>query len=570
MKTCVIATLLALLGTATSLVAQAVGGEETLVHRHDGTNDGDLAGTGVAGLGDVDGDGYGDYAFGKLRGPGSAEVYFGFTGSLLVTFQGGYTLGQLGQALAAAGDANGDGVPDLLVADPWAQPGGLGAAGEVFLYSGATWQVLHHFSGPAALMNFGSSVAGVGDVDGDGRDDVLIGAPAADPSGLTDAGAAYLYSGSTGALLASFDGQMDNDHFGGTVAGLGDVDGDSVPDNAVGAPAGQLQPWQNKGIVYVYSGATHTLIRQHVGTDVGESFGHGICTAGDVDGDGVTDYAIGAPYARVPSHGYYNYGLVYFYSGATGNLLAAVNAPTINGTPMVNGSFGAALAGGEDVDGDGALDVVVGAPNGDPSLIGDEGGAFLISGRTLLIEHVCSGSNNSEYLGSAVALCPDLNGDGRADIIAGAPSRDTGAYNGGGVDVFAFDPFLTTDHGRLSAAAGGAVLYSMDFPAADAGLAYALLGSVTGTGPTTLAGVDVPLTSGDWFWNLMFSGHAPPFFSAPYGVLDANGDASCTFTVPPGAGSAYVGTTFFLAAVSYAPPASPVHSSVVVALAVEP
>ncbi len=311
---------------------------------------------------------------------------------------------------------------------------------------------------------------------------------------------AYVHSGFTGAQLYSVIGPDPGGYFGQTAAAAGDVNGDGVPDILVGAPWTAPAGVSAAGSAFVLDGSTGAQIHRFDGTGFLDNFGMALPGAGDVDGDGVGDYLVGASSAEIPPLNY-PAGRAYLYSGATGALL-----------------------------------------------------------------HVFQPVNYAEEFGAAVAGAGDVNGDGRAEILGGSVWTDAGYYQRGAAYLYAFAPFLVADRHRISAAAGGTVLYSLDFPVADAGLSYAMLGSVTSTGPTDLAGLDVPLTSGDWFWNTMFSGNAP----APYGVLDASGDATCTLTVPAGAGTSFVGTTFFLAAVAYTPPATPVRSSAVVSLTMEP
>src|SRR6185295_16995485 len=109
------------------------------------------------------------------------------------------------------------------------------------------------------------AVAGVGDLNGDGKSDFIIGAPYADPGGLTDGGSAYVYSGATGALLYQKDGTALGDNFGNAVAGVGDVNGDGVADFMVGAQTADPGGIFNAGAAFVYSGATGALLYQKNG-----------------------------------------------------------------------------------------------------------------------------------------------------------------------------------------------------------------------------------------------------------------------------------------------------------------
>ncbi|MCI0330777.1 MAG: integrin alpha, partial [candidate division Zixibacteria bacterium] len=138
-------------------------------------------------------------------------------------------------------------------------------------FSSALAQVslLYQKDGSATSDRLGWSVAGVGDVNGDGRADFIVGAALADPGGISNAGSAYLYSGASGALLYQKNGSGTNGQLGWSVAGAGDVNGDGRGDFIVGSP----------NTAFVYSGATGALLYQ-------KSAGYSVGGAGDVDGDG--------------------------------------------------------------------------------------------------------------------------------------------------------------------------------------------------------------------------------------------------------------------------------------------
>ncbi|MDA1114808.1 MAG: FG-GAP-like repeat-containing protein, partial [Planctomycetota bacterium] len=229
----------------------------------DGQAISDVLGYSVSGAGDVDGDGFDDLIVGALLADpgglteaGSAFVYSGATGSLIWQFDGQVSLDKLGFSVSGAGDVDGDGFDDLIVGAPVADPGGLSNAGSAYVYSGATGNLIWQFDGQASGDFLGHSVSGAGDVDGDGFDDLIVGASSADPGGLTDAGSAYVYSGATGSLIWQFDGQAWVDQLGISVSGIGDVDGDGFDDVIVSAPSADPGGVSSAGSAYVYSGAT--------------------------------------------------------------------------------------------------------------------------------------------------------------------------------------------------------------------------------------------------------------------------------------------------------------------------
>jgi hypothetical protein len=191
----------------------------------------------VSELGDVDGDRAGELITGAIlldRREGRADVVSGQTGQVRFSI-GGDPGDLLGYAVADAGDTTGDGVHDFLVGAPG------GVAGYVQLRSGATGDLVRRFDGESPGDFFGSAVAGAGDVNADGRADVLIGAARSDAAGV-DAGRAYLYSGADHSLIRTLDGAAPGDLFGTATDWTTDVNSDGVPDQIVGARNGGPGP----------------------------------------------------------------------------------------------------------------------------------------------------------------------------------------------------------------------------------------------------------------------------------------------------------------------------------------
>ena len=219
----------------------------------------------------------------------------------------------LGWDLAPAGDANADGVPDVLAGAPSVD------AGSVKLLSGKDGTVLRTYSPPADVQSFGWYVASVGDVDRDGRPDLAAGAPL--EPGIADAkvGGAYVLSARDGRIVHHWQGAVKLDGFGEVVAALGDLDGDAVGEIAVSAPRTNDQTRALPGEVFVYSGRTGKELRRWTGTQPGELFGRMVVSAGDVDGDRVDDVAIGAPWHRVGERA--RVGRLELRSGRTGKVL---------------------------------------------------------------------------------------------------------------------------------------------------------------------------------------------------------------------------------------------------------
>jgi hypothetical protein len=216
----------------------------------------------------------------------------------------------LGWDLTLAGDQDGDGHPDLFVGAP------AGEDGRVYLLSGKTGAVLRTYAAPQPSSSFGWWVVRTDDLDGDGHPDVAVGAPYAKE---TQVGEVWVLSAATGRALRHWDGVDRRGAFGSVLAPLGDVDGDGKGDLAVGVPGTEDQTRSIPGEVVVYSTTTGNELRRWTGTQPGEIYGRMIIDAGDVDGDGVDDVAIGAPWHRRGDDD--RVGRVELRSGRTGEVL---------------------------------------------------------------------------------------------------------------------------------------------------------------------------------------------------------------------------------------------------------
>ncbi|MFH1826109.1 MAG: FG-GAP-like repeat-containing protein [bacterium] len=261
----------------------------------------DQFGFSVAGAGDVNNDGYDDFIVGAYSADpggqssaGSAYVYSGLNGNELYQKDGEDSADFFGYCVASAGDVNKDGYNDFIVGAYWADPGGRDRAGSVYVYSGLNGNELYQKDGEVSVDYFGQSVASAGDVNGDGYADFIVGAIFTDPSGRTNAGSVYVYSGLNGNELYQIDGAAEGDWLGWSVAGAGDVDNDDYDDFIIGAHRADPGGLEDAGSAYIYSGKTGSLIEQKNGSAAGDNFGFSVASAGDVDGDGKADVIIGA------------------------------------------------------------------------------------------------------------------------------------------------------------------------------------------------------------------------------------------------------------------------------------
>ncbi|MEW5702076.1 MAG: integrin alpha [Candidatus Zixiibacteriota bacterium] len=376
----------------------------------------------VAGAGDVNGDGYADFIIGAI-GANSAYVHSGLNGSLLYQKYGAAASDQFGWSVAGTGDVDGDGRADFIIGAPYADPGARADAGSAYVYSGANGLLLYQKDGAAAGDNLGRSVAGAVDVNGDGKGDFIVGAPYADPGGRATAGSAYVYSGVNGTLLYQKDGAAAGDALGSSVAGSADVTGDGRADFIIGAVAASPGGRWGAGSVYVYSGLSGSLLYQKDGVAAGDNFGLSVAGAGDVNGDGYADFIIGAGYAD--PGGRSDAGSVYLYSGQNESLLYQKDGAA------AGDRLGNSVAGVGDVNGDGKADFIIGADFADPGGHAYAGSAYVYSGLDGALLFQKDGEAANHWLGYSVASAGDINGDGRADFIIGV----YGANPGGRTDA---------------------------------------------------------------------------------------------------------------------------------------
>lgn len=476
--------------------------------RVDGAADGDRSSFSVASAGDINGDGFGDlivstpFVSPNGNASGSSYVVFGHPGIYPASFdlsnldgENGFRLDgaaefdSSGVSVNAAGDVNGDGLDDLVIGAPFASPNGFPAgSGSVYVIFGsvdAFPAVLElasmdggngfRIDGDVGQNNSGYSVSTAGDVNGDGLDDVLIGAnyfPGPDDS----SGAAYVVFGknvgfTATVTLGSLDGtdgfRVDasavGDQTGRSVSAAGDVNGDGFDDVIVGAPAADPNGPQS-GSAYVVFGHAETFpaslqtidldgsngFRINGATEISRA-GSSVSGAGDINGDGFDDLIIGAPGAGAD---YDESGRTYVVFGQGGSFSAAFELNALDGGngfrldgTVTGDKSGSWVSNAGDVNGDGFSDVVIGAPFADPN--GDDSGSsyvvyghagpFFAASQLSDLDGVngfrLDGSETDIHgdggSGSAVSTAGDVNGDGLDDLLIAAPGSDWNGVDAG-------------------------------------------------------------------------------------------------------------------------------------------
>jgi hypothetical protein len=425
-----------------------------------------------------------------------------------------------GWSMAGLGDVNGDGYPDVAVGAPYHSTASI-RAGKVYVFHGGPTGLA---SQPAWTSSgddfnralFGYSVAAAGDVDGDGYADLLVGAPG-HPTANANAGKAYLYRGSANGLLpgpswTSTGDDQASAFFGTAVAGAGDVNKDGFADVLVGAPAESFEqgPVSGRtGKAFLYLGGRGGLAAAPAWTasasQAETGFAWSVAGAGDVNGDGYADWLVGA---NLHDGGASDSGRAFLYLGG-GGTLSTQPAWESSGDPQAGAQFGHALAGAKDVNHDGYADLLIGAPGFDALTDENAGRAYLFlggsSGPGAAAAWVQAGDRLAQF-GWSLAGIGDGNRDGFADFLIGAPTSSRQASGAGAALLFlgraegadAQPAWSAAGDAQPGAGFGGAVAaaqdangdgfgdflvgaYGQDFAEADTGKAFLYLGQGGGS-----------------------------------------------------------------------------------------
>jgi hypothetical protein len=478
--------------------------------RVDGQAVNDLSGVTVASAGDVNGDGMPDFVVGAWDADNNARLD---SGSAYVVY-GGQNLGNVnlqnlgsagfridgaapgdeaGASVAAAGDVNGDGLADVIVGARESSNNARGNSGSAYVIYGrrtadpidvdlaniTTTQASRGFriDGAAANDLAGFSVAGAGDLNGDGLSDVIVGATGAGNAMRLGAGSAYVIYGQQTADPADvdlanitstqasrgfrIDGAAANDGAGNAVAGAGDLNGDGMDDVIVGASGAANNGRANSGSGYVIYGqrtadpsdvdlANITTTQGSRGFRIdgaaaNDGVAYSVAGAGDLNGDGLADAIIGAP---VSTNGRVNSGSAYVIYGQQAADPADVDLANIATSQAsrglridgaaANDLAGISVAGAGDLNGDGIADAILGAPAAGNNGRSRSGSAYVIYGQKAAdpadvdLANIATtqasrglridGEGTSDLAGYSVAGGADLNGDGHPDAIVGAPA----------------------------------------------------------------------------------------------------------------------------------------------------
>ncbi|MCF0063966.1 FG-GAP-like repeat-containing protein [Dyadobacter chenwenxiniae] len=356
--------------------------------------------------------------------------------------QSNHTEAQFGTSVSSAGDLNKDGYSDVIVGAPFYTKGET-KEGAVMVYYGSASglnSVATILESNQPNAKFGRAVEGLGDVNGDGFSDVIVGAPLFD-KGQFDEGAAFIYHGSAAGinLLAAniLESNQEKAQFGYCSAGAGDVNGDGYNDVLVGAYAYD-KGHDNEGAVFVHLGSAVGINNNASvvleGNQINAQYGWSAATAGDVNGDGYSDIIVGS---YLYDYGQTNEGAVFVYHGSAQGIKASAAIRLESNQPEAKQGIAVACAG--DVNGEGYSDVMIGiwqydkGENNEGAVVIHHGSPNgLISSPASTLE-----SNQADAgMGWSVKSAGDVNGDGYSDIITGANTYDTGQTDEGAAFVW--------------------------------------------------------------------------------------------------------------------------------------
>ncbi|MFM7202886.1 MAG: MopE-related protein [Myxococcota bacterium] len=420
-----------------------------------GEQAGAALGTVVLNPGDLDGDGADDFAVSAPSHDAekdNAGVVYIFKGpfasspvlsNTLARITGNEEGGKFGRTMVSL-DANGDGEADLAVGAPESNLGGA-LSGAVYVFFGPLTGTLSSNDADVSIRGIPNAQLGLaldraGDINGDGHEDLLIGAPYEGTDENARRGSAFLMWGPlTGTPVVTegirFTGTSSYGYAGRTVAGVGDLNNDGFDDMAIGAPFYETAEVSTAGAAYIFHGpltdAVNLSPSDADGTLLGASstrVGSAIAPAGDLNGDGKGDLLISAPYAS--SNNASSVGEVYLFAGPASGTLSTANALATFQGAEAGALLGAALLSPGDLTGDGKADILIGADGeirGRTSLKS----VYLLAGpfsglKVTSTENVTArfiSTNTNDYLGRSVTV-GNYGDSARPDIVLGVPTRN--------------------------------------------------------------------------------------------------------------------------------------------------
>jgi len=487
---------------------------------------------------DINGDGIADLIIGArdadpngITGAGSTYVVFGSTtvgaGGTLDTSSldggNGFVINgineydRLGSSVISTSDINADGIADLIISAPFADPNGIPFAGSTYVVFGGTTVGVGGSVDPSSLDGIngfvinginqrdgvGGSVISTSDINADGIADLIIANPDADPNGITDAGSTYVVFGGTtvgvgGSLEASsldgsdgfvINGINEGDGLGRSVISDSDINGDGIADLIIDAPDADPNGIRDAGSTYVVFGGTTVGAGGNVelssldgtngfvinGINEGEILGRSVISDSDINADGMADLIIANPLAD--PNGIREAGSTYVvFGGTTVGVGGSVDLSSLDSTNgfVINGinesdRLGSSVISDSDINGDGIADLIISAPSADPNGIINAGSTYVAFGGTTVgvggsLEassldgtngFVINGINEGDFLGGSVISGSDINADGIADLIISAPLADPNGITEAGSTYVVF--------GGTTVGAGGSVdLSSLD------------------------------------------------------------------------------------------------------------
>ncbi|MFH1073201.1 MAG: integrin alpha, partial [Nanoarchaeota archaeon] len=466
-----------------------------------GYKGGDWAGYSVAGVGDVNGDGFDDFvvgAPGDVQGgnanQGAAYLVLGgqavSMNSNLSTLANGSYVGEsagdlLGFSAAGIGDVNKDGFDDFVVGAPGNKECCGTSPGQVYLvFGGQAWGLNRNISvwsngsfwGGDSADQAGFSVAGVGDVNGDIFSDFLIGAPN-EQGGGTSRGQTYLVLGgqawsmhmSVNNSNGSYTGAVNADLSGSRVAGVGDVNKDGFDDFLIGTYMWGAAITADKGMTYLILGGqawatgrllTTTANASYVGEDTYDYLGWDVAGVGDVNSDGFDDFIMGAFRDEVPTAEYAGQAYLILGGQAWGmNRNAGTTGNASYWGETGNDNSSRSIAGVGDINGDGFDDFVIGAPNDEEGSQQGAGQAYLVlGGQGWVMDRNLSNESNSSFWGedgtdfasAGIAGIGDFDKDSAYDFVIGAPGDEQGSGNATGQTYVLFGDRKTPPQSVMS------------------------------------------------------------------------------------------------------------------------